>query len=89
MATLQTLMAKLGLGQGSIFRLIKGDFGRGNRDGGTSGPGRALLALVAAAILLLPSLLLWQLAERFGKGGTLTMTAVRDDCDNTTFTTRV
>lgn len=75
MATLQTFMAVLGIGQGSVFQLFKGDLGSGNRSGGL---GRALLTLGVAVFLLLPSLLFSQLAQLAGKGGTLTMTAVKD-----------
>ena len=75
LATLQTLMAMLGFGQGSVFRLIKGDFGQ-NRH--AAGRGRALLASGTAAVLLLPSVLVSKLAERAGRGGTLTMIAVKD-----------
>lgn len=73
--TLQTVMAALGFRPGSVFSLIKG----GNDVGSTVVRTVKKLGIsVVIAALALPSFILAELAQKAGRGGTLTIAAVKE-----------
>jgi SAM-dependent methyltransferase len=73
--TLQTVMASLGFRPGSVFSLIKG----GNDTGSAAGRTVKTLGISVGIIALaLPSFILAELAQGAGRGGTLTVAAVKE-----------
>lgn len=73
--TLQTVMAAAGFRPGSVFSLIKG----GNETGPAASKLVKRLGTAAGiAALALPSFLLAEIAQKAGRGGTLTVSAVKD-----------
>ncbi|MHB9053010.1 MAG: class I SAM-dependent methyltransferase [Thermoleophilia bacterium] len=73
--TLQTVMAAVGFRSGSVFSLIKGGSGTGTT---ASKLVKNLGTAAGIAVLALPSFIIAELAQKAGRGGTLTVAAVKN-----------